>query len=417
MQSLSIVILAAGQGKRMASDLPKVLHPLAGRPLVRHVADTALALEPAATVIVTGHGGEQVRPALEGLPVRWATQERQLGTGHAVAAALEQALGDLPDAGTVLVLYGDVPLTRADTLRRLTALAGPRSLALLTMHLDDPTGYGRILRDAGGAVQGIVEQKDADESQAAVREVNTGILAAPAGALQGWIRRLGNDNAQGEYYLTDVVAMAAAGGLAVHTAHPDEPREVMGVNDRLQLAELERAYQLRQARALLLAGVTVADPARLDVRGTLRCGRDVSLDVNVICEGEVTLGDRVRVGPGVVLRDVTVGDGTEILAHCVVEQAAIGAGARIGPFARVRPETTLAAGVHVGNFVEVKKSSIGEGSKVNHLSYVGDSEIGARVNVGAGTIIVRDAPAGELTLSRAPQTTREGWQRPVKQKP
>jgi bifunctional UDP-N-acetylglucosamine pyrophosphorylase/glucosamine-1-phosphate N-acetyltransferase len=328
------------------------------------------------------------------------------------------------------------------------------------MHLDDPTGYGRILRDAGGAVQGIVEQKDADESQAAVREVNTGILAAPAGALQGWIRRLGNDNAQGEYYLTDVVAMAAADGLAVHTAHPDEPQEVMGVNDRLQLAELERAYQLRQARALLLAGVTVADPARLDVRGTLRCGRDVSLDVNVICEGAVTLGDGVRVGPGVVLRDVTVGAGTEILAHSVVEQAAIGAGARIGPFARVRPETTLAAGVHVGNFVEVKKSSIGEGSKVNHLSYVGDSEIGARVNVGAGTItcnydgankhrtvigddafigsdsqlvapvtvgagatigagstIVRDAPAGELTLSRAPQTTREGWQRPVKQKP
>ena len=467
MSQLTVVILAAGQGKRMYSDRPKVLHPLAGRPLVQHVVDAAAALDPAETIVVVGHGADQVRAGLADAPVRLAEQARQLGTGDAVAAGLAQAgagaagAGEAPVEGhgddLVLVLYGDVPLIRPDTLRRLVALAGAGRLALLTMELADPTGYGRVLRDAAGRVQAIVEEKDADAAQAAVGEVNTGILAAPAARLREWLGRLGNDNAQGEYYLTDVIAMAVADGLEVRTAQPARPHEVMGVNNRLQLAELERVAQLEQARELLLAGVTVADPARLDVRGRLLCGRDVSLDVNVVCEGTVRLGDGVRVGPNVLLRNVEVGAGTEILANSVVEEAVIGAGARIGPFARVRPETSLADGVHVGNFVEVKKSAIGAGSKVNHLSYVGDSDIGARVNVGAGTItcnydgankhrtvigddafigsdsqlvapvevgagatigagstIVRDAPAGELTLSRAEQTTRQGWQRPRK---
>jgi bifunctional UDP-N-acetylglucosamine pyrophosphorylase/glucosamine-1-phosphate N-acetyltransferase len=456
MGNLTVVILAAGQGKRMYSDLPKVLHPLGGRPLLAHVVATALELGPSRVVVVYGHGGEAVPEHLADLPVQWVEQAEQLGTGHAVA----QAMPAVGPSGTVLVLYGDVPLTRAETLRRLVDLAGADAIAFVTVELPDPTGYGRVLRDGAGQVVRIVEEKDASPSERAVREANSGILAAPAARLGPWLAGLGNDNAQGEYYLTDVIGRAVAEGLAVRTVLAESPAEVQGINNRLQLAELERAYQRRQAERLLLAGVTLADPARLDVRGEVTVGRDVVIDVNVVLEGRVVLGDRVRVGPGNVIRDAEIGAGTEVFAHCVIEGAVIGPDSRVGPFSRVRPETRLAAHVHLGNFVEVKKSDVGEGSKINHLSYVGDSEIGRNVNVGAGTItcnydgahkhrtvigddafigsdtqlvapvtvgagatigagstITRDAPPGELTLSRVPQTTRPGYRRPQKKRP
>lgn len=452
---LSVVILAAGQGTRMRSKLPKVLHAIGGQPMLAHVIRTAQSLTPDAMHVVYGHGGEQVRAALSELPVQWVQQQQQLGTGHAVA----QALPDIAAEQTVLVLYGDVPLTRADTLRRLLAAAEGGALGLLTAHLDDPTGYGRIIRDAQGDVIAIVEHKDASDAQRRINEINTGMLAVSAARLRQWVASLDNKNSQGEFYLTDVIAMAVRDGVAVKTVHPTAIAEIMGINNKSQLAELERIHQLQQAEALMAQGVTLRDPARFDVRGELSVGRDVVIDVNVVCEGKVIIGDDVSIGPNCYLRDVSIADGVVVQANCVIEEADIGAGSRIGPFARIRPGTVLADDVHVGNFVEIKKAEIGQGSKVNHLSYVGDATIGKRVNVGAGTItcnydgankhqtvieddvfvgsdtqliapvtvgagatigagstISKDAPPGELTLSRAPQQTRKGWKRPVKKK-
>jgi bifunctional UDP-N-acetylglucosamine pyrophosphorylase / glucosamine-1-phosphate N-acetyltransferase len=453
---LEIVILAAGQGKRMYSDTPKVLHHLAGQPLLAHVLETARALEPSAVHVVYGHGGERVRAAFPDARVNWVRQAEQHGTGHAVA----QATPAVRDDATVLVLYGDVPLIRPETLQGLLAAAGSASLALLTAELEQPGGYGRILRDPAGKVARIVESKDATPAEAAVHEVNTGFLAvAPAARLKKWLAGLRNHNAQGEYYLTDIIAMAVSEGVAVATRAPQDISEILGVNSKQELARVERIHQQQQAEKLMNQGVTLRDPARLDVRGELSCGRDVVIDVNVVFEGKVTLGDRVQVGPNNVIRDCTVGADTVIQPNCVIEEADIGVDCRIGPFARIRPETKLAAHVHVGNFVEVKKSEVGEGSKMNHLSYIGDSRIGRGVNIGAGTItcnydgankhrtvigdnvfvgsntalvapvtvgtgatigagsvITKEAPAGELTLTRAPQMTKPGWKRPVKKK-
>lgn len=456
MQQISVVILAAGKGKRMVSDLPKVLHPVGGKPLLGHVLATASKLEAVVRVVVYGHGGEAVKIAFaHENDVLWVEQSEQLGTGHAVA----QALPLLATESVVLVLYGDVPLIRVETLLPLIANARQDRLALLTVELTDPTGYGRIIRDEQGQVQRIVEEKDATPEELRLREVNTGILAVSAAKLKNWVAELDNDNAQGEYYLTDVVALAVRDGVPVAAFTVTDPEEVQGVNDRRQLAELERYYQGRQAEALLRNGATLLDPGRVDVRGTVTTGKDVVIDVNVIFEGTVQLGDRVRVGPCCVLRDAMIGDDVEILSHCRIEGAEIGAGAQIGPFARFRPGTRLAAGVHIGNFVEVKKSSIGPGSKVNHLTYLGDAEIGADVNVGAGTItcnydgankhktiiddgafigsnsslvapvrigkdatvgagssVSRDVPDGSLCLTRAPRKELANWKRPVKPK-
>lgn len=455
--ALSIIILAAGQGTRMRSALPKVLHPLAGKPLLEHVIDAAEALGAGQShiQIVYGHGGEQVRRQLAARQVTWVEQAEQLGTGHAVA----QALPGIADSDQVLVLYGDVPLISTDTLHRLLAAAANGQFGLLTAELADPTGYGRILRNSAGRVTGIVEHKDARPEQLAIREINTGFMAAGAAALKRWVAALGNDNTQGEYYLTDAIALAAAEGVVIDTVAPAELSEIMGVNNRAQLAELERDYQRQQAQRLMHAGVTLRDPARFDLRGRIEHGQDVCIDVNVILEGEIKLGDRVAIGPGCVIRNAAIGADTIVQAQCVIEDAVVGTNARIGPFARIRPETRLANDVHIGNFVEIKKSDIGSGSKVNHLSYIGDTSIGARVNVGAGTItcnydgankhrtiieddvfigsdtqlvapvtvgagatlgagttLTRNAPPGELTFSRAKQETRAGWKRPVKKK-
>lgn len=449
---LDIVILAAGKGTRMRSDLPKVLQPLAGRPLLAHVVDTAREIGGRSICVVYGYGGEAVREALADDGLTFVLQAEQLGTGHAVL----QALPHLDRNGVTLVLYGDVPLTRADTLKPLVAAAQSGSLGLLTVMLGDPTGYGRIVREHGRVVK-IVEHKDASEAEREIREVNTGILAAPTNKLGEWVGKLGNHNAQGEYYLTDIIAMAVADGVEVLASHPADDWEVLGVNSKAQLAELERIHQRNQARALLDAGVTLADPARIDVRGALVCGRDVAIDVGCVFEGRVELGDRVSVGPYCVLKDVRVAAGTKIEAFSHLTGADIGEEAQIGPFSRIRPQTRLARAVHVGNFVEVKNSLVSEGAKMNHLAYIGDAEVGARSNIGAGTItcnydgankhktvigddafigsnsalvapvvigdgatigagsvIVKDAPAGELTLSRAKQLTVPGWKRPVK---
>ncbi|MFL6649450.1 MAG: bifunctional UDP-N-acetylglucosamine diphosphorylase/glucosamine-1-phosphate N-acetyltransferase GlmU [Sulfurifustaceae bacterium] len=451
--NLEVVILAAGQGKRMHSALPKVLHDLAGRPLLAHVLIIARALAPRAVHVVYGHGGEQVRACLAAERVNWVHQAEQLGTGHAVQQALPAVAAD----SLVLVLYGDVPLIRVQTLRDLLKRAGGSSLALLTAEVPNPHGYGRIIRNAAGRVERIVEQKDATPAQAQVREINTGILAAPAGRLKQWVARLENRNAQREYYLTDVVALAVAEGLEIVTHQPAAIWEILGVNSKRDLAELERMYQKNNAQQLLDQGVTLRDPARLDVRGELVCGRDVVIDVNVIFEGKVTLGDGVRIGPNNMIRDTTIGAGSEVLANCVIEGAEIGAGSRVGPFARLRPGTKLAEQVHVGNFVEIKKSELGEGAKANHLTYLGDSTIGKHVNVGAGTItcnydgvnkhqtvigddafigsntalvapvtvgegatvgagsvISRDVPAQHLAVERAEQKNIKGWKRPEK---
>jgi bifunctional UDP-N-acetylglucosamine pyrophosphorylase/glucosamine-1-phosphate N-acetyltransferase len=447
---LAIVILAAGEGRRMRSALPKVLQPLAGRPLLQHVIDTARSLAPSAIHVVYGHGAERVRSALGDAPVSWTLQDKQLGTGHAVL----QAMPHIPDDHRVLVLYGDVPLIRRETLARLAARDG---VGLLTARLDEPHGYGRIVRDARGLVQRIVEQKDATTKQLAIHECNTGVLVAPARRLRGWLGRLTAGNSQGEYYLTDVIAMAVKDKVPVSALLADEASEVLGVNDRAQLAQLESVWRARSARELLLAGVTLADPARIDVRGTLAHGSDVFIDVNVVFEGRVTLGDRVRIGAGCLVRDAEIGADTQVLPHCVIEGALIGEGCSIGPFARLRPRTTLGPEVHIGNFVEVKNSQLGADSKANHLAYVGDAEVGDRVNIGAGTIVANydgalkhhttigddahtgsnsvlvapivvgagatiaagstvthSVPAGKLTIARAPQTTVEGWLRPVK---
>jgi bifunctional UDP-N-acetylglucosamine pyrophosphorylase / glucosamine-1-phosphate N-acetyltransferase len=450
---LSIVILAAGEGKRMKSALPKVLQPLAGRPLLQHVVDTARRLDPATIYVVYGHGGERVRAALAAAPVSWTLQAEQLGTGH----ALRQAMPEIPDGHRVLVLYGDVPLISRTTLARLVHLAGSDGVSLLTARFEDPYGYGRIVRNARGLVQKIVEQKDATPRQLTIREGNTGMLVCPARRLRNWLARLTSANSQGEYYLTDVIAMAVKDKVQVRALLANDAAEVLGVNDKAQLAQLEGVWRTRSARELLLAGVTLADPARVEVRGTLTHGNDVFIDVNVVFEGQVRLGDRVHIGPGCIVRDSDIGADTQVHPHCVIEGALIGERCSIGPFARLRPTATLAAEVHIGNFVEVKNSEVGEGSKANHLAYVGDAEVGKRVNIGAGTIVANydgavkhrttigdevhtgsnsvlvapivigagatigagstvthAVPAGKLTVARARQATIEGWRRPAK---
>ena len=380
-EPLHVVILAAGQGSRMKSRLPKVLHPLAGRPLLHHVLEAARALSPSGLHVVIGHGADAVREACPGTDIQWAVQHEQLGTGHAVA----QALPGIPEPARVLVLYGDVPLTSVATLSRLCEGITEQTLALLTVTLPEPTGYGRILRDAAG-VRAIVEEKDANTEQKAITEVNTGIVGAPAGRLKAWLPALQANNAQGEYYLTDIIAQAASQDMRIEVAQPGAPEEVQGVNNRLQLAELERWYQLQQAQALMTGGVTLADPSRIDVRGRVSTGQDILVDVNVVLEGRVTIADDVSIGPNVVLRDCEIGKGTVIEANSIIDGARVGPGASIGPFARLRPGTTLGEKAKVGNFVETKKAAIGPGTKVNHLSYVGDATLESGVNVGAGTI-------------------------------
>jgi bifunctional UDP-N-acetylglucosamine pyrophosphorylase/glucosamine-1-phosphate N-acetyltransferase len=450
--SLNIVILAAGQGKRMHSALPKVLHPLAGKPLLQHVVDIARQLNPARLVVVYGHGGEAVRAAIADAGLIWALQAEQRGTGHALA----QALPHLDPALPTLALYGDVPLVRKATLEHLVRQAGA-GLGLLTARLADPRGYGRVVRDVNGGVRAIVEEKDASEDERRIQEINTGIMALPARALGDWLAGLRNDNAQGEYYLTDVVAQAVASGVAVHTAHPAAPWEVEGVNDKAQLARLERVFQLQLAEALLTQGTRLADPARIDIRGSLVCGQEVSIDVGCVFEGEVELEAAVEIGPYCVIRNARVAAGSRLAAFTHIDGAKVGPDCALGPFARLRPGAELAAGAHVGNFVEIKNSRIGAGSKANHLAYVGDADVGARVNIGAGTItcnydgankfrtvieddafigsdtqlvapvkvgkgatlgagttLTCDAPAGTLTVSRARQKSIEGWKRPTK---
>ena len=379
--NLAVVILAAGKGTRMKSDLPKVLHPIAGRPMVQHVVDAAGALDPDNTVLIYGHGGDAVRQAVTGSRLQWAEQAEQLGTGHAVAQALPHLEEDV-----VLVLYGDVPLIQPQTLRDFVARVDDQSLALMTLTLDDPSGYGRVIRDGDGKVRRVVEQKDASDDEKAVREINTGILACTRRFLNDSLPRLSNSNAQGEYYLTDLIAMAVDAGMEVVTEQPGHAWEVDGVNDRVQLARLERVYQRVRAESLMRAGVTLLDPARLDIRGNLQCGQDVTLDINAVLVGDVVIGDRVTVGPNCLIRNARIGSGTHIEANSVVDGAVVGEECQVGPFARLRPGTELAARAKVGNFVETKKAYVGEGSKVNHLTYIGDSRIGKGVNVGAGTI-------------------------------
>ncbi len=450
--TLAVVILAAGKGTRMKSALPKVLHPIAGRPMVQHVVDAAAALSPANTVVVYGHGGERVREAVSGERLRWAEQAEQLGTGHAVAQALPHLNEDV-----VLVLYGDVPLIRPETLRDFVARVNDRSLALMSLELDDPAGYGRIVRDDRGQVTRIVEQKDARDDEKRIREINTGILACSRRFLNDSLPKLSNRNAQGEYYLTDLIAMAVEAGMEVVTEQPEHAWEVDGVNDRVQLARLERVYQRVRAEALMRGGVTLLDPARLDIRGAVSTGTDVTIDVNVVLEGKVTLGDGVRIGPNCVIRDAHIATGAVIEANSVIDGAVVGEGCNVGPFARLRPGTELAAKARVGNFVETKKARIGEGSKVNHLTYIGDSRIGKGVNVGAGTItcnydgvnkfqtvmkdgvfigsnsslvapvtigenatvgagsvVTKDVPDNGLAVARGQQRNIENWPRPAK---
>ena len=443
----------------MHSDLPKVLHPLAGKALLGHVLDTARAIGATEICVVYGHGGEQVRAALDAPDLTWARQEPQLGTGHAVLQALPHlAVAVSPAPTFTLVLYGDVPLTRASTLQRLIAAAGKDKLALLTANVDNPKGYGRIVR-VKGEVKRIVEEKDADDAERAIREINTGILVAPTAALARWLPGLGNRNAQGEYYLTDIVALAVAEGMPVVTAHPDAAWETEGVNSKVQLAALERVHQSNIAAALLDAGVTLADPARIDVRGELLCGREVAIDINCVFEGRVELGDGVSIAANCVLKNCRIGSGAKIAPFCHIDDAVVGPDDLIGPYARLRPGAELGRDVHVGNFVEVKNSTIADHSKANHLAYIGDATIGSRVNVGAGTItcnydgankfrtvieddafigsdtqlvapvtvgrgatlgagttLTRDAPPDQLTVSRARQFSIPGWKRPVKLK-
>ncbi|WP_293779411.1 bifunctional UDP-N-acetylglucosamine diphosphorylase/glucosamine-1-phosphate N-acetyltransferase GlmU [uncultured Oxalicibacterium sp.] len=455
---MNIVILAAGMGKRMQSALPKVLHPLAGKPLLAHVIETARQLSPTRLCVIYGHGGDQVPQAMQANDLAFAKQEPQLGTGHAVAQAVPQ----LDDSVPTLILYGDVPLTTATSLQRLLDTAGAEKLGILTVNLDDPTGYGRIVRAGDnhtGDICRIVEQKDASETEKNIREVNTGIMVAPTPALKKWLSKLSNNNAQGEYYLTDIVAAAVADGVPVVSAQPDHVWETHGVNSKVQLAELERVHQRNLAHRLLEQGVTLADPARIDIRGTLTCGRDVSIDVGCVFEGDVVLADGVRIDAYCVISASRIGAQAHVRPYSHFENADVGPECIIGPFARLRPGTVLAEDVHIGNFVEVKNSEIAAHSKANHLTYVGDSTVGSRVNLGAGTItcnydgvnksrtiieddvfvgsatqliapirvgkgatlgagttLTKDAPADKLTVSRAKQVTVDSWQRPVKQK-
>ena len=366
----------------MKSALPKVLHPLAGRTLLENVHVASLQLQSRQTYIVYGHGGELVKERLQRLPVQWVEQAEQLGTGHAV----QQVIIDIPDEDNILILYGDVPLITYQTLQALVNAASDSGFSLLTSYIEDPTGYGRIIRDEKGDILRIVEQKDANAEELKVCEINTGMMAIKAGDLKEWLSRLKNDNSQGEYYLTDVIQMAVEDGVIIESTSPESVMEIKGVNSRGQLAELERYYQLVQADYLMSEGVTLFDPARFDLRGSLEAGQDVTIDINVVIEGFVSIGNNVSIGPNCIIKDADIGDGVEILANCVIDNAVIGKRCRIGPFARIRPDTRLAEEVHIGNFVEVKKSQVGVGSKINHLSYVGDSEVGRDVNVGAGTI-------------------------------
>ncbi|WP_394560064.1 bifunctional UDP-N-acetylglucosamine diphosphorylase/glucosamine-1-phosphate N-acetyltransferase GlmU [Aquipseudomonas alcaligenes] len=450
--SLDIVILAAGQGTRMRSTLPKVLHPVAGKPMLGHVIDTARKLAPRKIHVVIGHGAELVRERLAADDINFVLQAEQLGTGHAVAQALPAL-----EAEKVLILYGDVPLTQVETLTRLLEQANDSQLGLLTVNLADPTGYGRIVRDANGVVQAIVEHKDASEAQRAIREGNTGILAVPGKRLGDWLGRLSNSNAQGEYYLTDVIAMAVADGLVVATETAQDEMEVLGANDRIQLSQLECHYQQRMARQLMAQGVTLYDPHRFDVRGEVSVGRDVTIDINVILEGRVVIEDDVQIGPNCVIKDSILRRGAIVKANSHLEGAEVGEGADCGPFARLRPGAKLGAKAHVGNFVELKNAVLGEGAKAGHLSYLGDAEIGARTNIGAGTItcnydgankhktvmgedvfigsnssivapvtlgngattgagstVTQDVPAAALAVGRAKQRNIEGWKRPQK---
>ena len=451
---MNVVILAAGMGKRMQSDLPKVLHALAGKPLLLHVIDTARSLSPQRCCVVYGHGGNLVPQQLAADDLHFALQEPQLGTGHAVS----QALPFLDDTQPTLVLYGDVPLTTSATLQKLVAAAGKDKLAVLTVDLDDPTGYGRIVREQNKIVR-IVEQKDANETERQIHEVNTGILIAPTTHLNRWLANLSNNNAQGEYYLTDIVSSAVADGVTVTSSQPAHAWETLGVNSKVQLAELERIHQHNIAHALLEQGVTLMDPARIDVRGELQCGRDVVIDVGCVFEGKVELEDGVTISANCVIKNTRIAKGALIKAFCYIEDSAIGEAAEVGPYARLRPGTTLADHVHIGNFVEVKNSQFGSKSKANHLAYIGDATVGERVNIGAGTItcnydgankhrtiieddafigsdsqlvapvtvgkgatlgagttLTKDAPANSLTVSRSKQLSIADWQRPVKQK-
>ena len=449
---LSTIILAAGQGTRMRSDLPKVLQPLACRPLLEHVLNTARAIGASDIAVVYGHGGDAVQAACDGPDIRWELQAEQLGTGHAV----QQAAPGLPDDNQVLMLYGDVPLLTVATIRRLIDATAANQVSVLTVDLEDPTGYGRIIRQ-GGNVVGNVEEKDATEEQRAIRETNTGVMIAPGGKLKEWLAALSNDNAQGEYYLTDIVGLAASDGAIVNGVKADNQTEVMGINDKKQLAEAERALQARLVDALMTEGVGFADPARVDIRGTLSCGKDVFIDINAVFEGDVHLGDGCHIESNNLIRDSRLGTNTLVHSNCHIEGATSGDGCEIGPFARLRPGAELANSIKIGNFVEVKKSTIADGSKVNHLTYIGDAEIGSGVNVGAGTItcnydgankhktiigddvfigsgvelvapveigkgatvgagstITKPAPDDQLTLERAKQMTVKGWKKPVK---
>ncbi len=451
---LSIVILAAGQGTRMRSDLPKVLQPLAGRPLLAHVVATAEALSADDVCVVYGHGGDLVQATITGEHLRWALQAEQLGTGHAVMQAMPETL----DENKVLILYGDVPLLTTATLQNLLVEAGEDDLAVLTVDLEDPTGYGRIVRQDGLVVRNV-EHKDATPDEQAIREINTGVVCCPGTRLKAWLDRLGNDNSQGEYYLTDIIAMAVADGVAVHGVKADNEAEVMGINDKKQLAEAERALQARLVDELMTAGVGFADPARVDIRGTLKCGKDVFIDINAVFEGDVELGDGVTIAANNVIRDSRLGAGTVVHPHCDITESTTGANCEIGPFARMRPGAELHDTVKIGNFVEIKKSIVEYGSKVNHLTYIGDTDIGRTVNVGAGTItcnydgankhrttigdnafigsgvnliapveigeganigagttVTKAAPANKLTVGRAKQITIEGWKRPEKKR-
>ncbi|EPP1404019.1 bifunctional UDP-N-acetylglucosamine diphosphorylase/glucosamine-1-phosphate N-acetyltransferase GlmU [Klebsiella oxytoca] len=451
---MSVVILAAGKGTRMYSDLPKVLHSLAGKPMVQHVIDTAKELGSSAVHLVYGHGGDLLRQTLHEDKLNWILQAEQLGTGH----AMQQAAPFFKDDEDILMLYGDVPLISVETLKRLREAKPQGGIGLLTVKLDDPTGYGRITRH-NGAVTGIVEHKDASEEQRRIQEINTGILVANGADLKRWLAKLTNNNVQGEYYITDIIAMAYAEGREIAAVHPQRLSEVEGVNNRLQLSRLERVWQSEKAEALLLAGVMLRDPARFDLRGVLKHGRDVEIDTNVILEGHVVLGNRVKIGSGCVIKNSTIGDDCEISPYTVVEDAHLEAACTIGPFARLRPGAELLEGAHVGNFVEIKKARLGRGTKAGHLSYLGDAEIGDNVNIGAGTItcnydgankhktvigddvfvgsdsqlvapvtigkgvtiaagttVTRNVADDELVLSRVPQVHKQGWQRPVKKK-
>lgn len=454
----SVVILAAGKGTRMYSELPKVLHQIAGKPMVKHVIDTVAQLGANQIHLVYGHGADLLQQRLQNEPVNWVLQAEQLGTGH----AMQQAAPFFADDETIVMLYGDGPLISATTIQQLLSAKPENGIALLTVKLDDPTGYGRILRENNqpdGNIIGIVEQKDASPEQLKIQEINTGLLACDGKNLKKWLSQLTNNNAQKEYYITDIIAMAYQDGRQVIAVHPQDPMEVEGVNNRLQLARLERYYQQTQAEKLLLAGVTLADPHRFDLRGTLTHGKDVEIDINVIIEGEVKLGNRVKIGAGCVLKNVEVGDDVEIKPYSVFEDAIIGKGSQVGPFSRLRPGAKLLENTHVGNFVEIKKATVGVNSKVNHLTYVGDAVIGKDCNIGAGVItcnydgankfqttigdnvfvgsdvqlvapvtvadgatigagstITRDIAEGELVIARVPQKHIQGWKRPTKKK-